>query len=461
MTPTTRIGVFLRLRTGFQQQQRRISPTLRAHIRFQILAAFLLLYGLAGSSSYAQADAKQAPPLTLDQCVELARNAPSALKRARLQAEAARLGVRGATASFLPQLSISNTFTYNSPLLYDRSVMSFIALNGIREYTTLGTASLEVDSAGRLRAILDRARANEHIADANLAISDRDLTRNVAIAYYRVLLARRLARSAHDNFTAAQSFEDRVQKLLKGEEASKADLSKATLERALLERTAQSANLEAELANHDLASYWTSDVTTPVHLVDDLDQEPQPPLGSAGDQPFLRRPEFKLLDAQVFGYKADSRQALSKMLPQLSATFQYGIDANQLSGNNRGYAGVVHLEVPVFDWLKARSEQRQYQFQAAQVQTDKAIAIRVFSKEYQDALATVNAAYQETSTTKQEEAAAEDNLRLSRLRFDAGEGSALDVVMSQNSLVQAQIDFFSARANYLNAQSALKVASAQ
>ncbi len=399
--------------------------------------------------------------LTLDECIDLAKHAPSVVKRARLQADAARMGIRGATANFLPQLAISNTFTYNSPLLYDRSVMSFVALNGIREYTTLGTASLEVDSSGRLRAILDRARANEHIAEANLSISDRDLVRNVTVAYYRVLLARRLAHSAHENLSATQSFEERVQKLLDAEEASKADLSKATLERALLERTSQSADLEAELANHDLASYWTNDVTTVLSLVDDLDQEPQPPPAALGSQPFLQRPEFKLLDAQAFGFKADSRQALSRMLPQLNATYEYGIDANQLSGNNRGYAGIIHLEIPVFDWLKARSEQRQFHFQAAQIETDKAIAVRIFSREYQDALASVDSAYKQASTAKQELSAAEDNLRLSRLRFDAGEGSALDVVLSQNSLVQAQIDFFSARANYLNAQSALKVASAQ
>ena len=95
----------------------------------------------------------QAPPaLTLDQCVALARNAPSTVKRARRLLAAAREGVLSAKANFLPKLSVSNTFTYNSPLLYDRGQFSFIALNGVREYSTLGTSSLEVDSAGRLRA---------------------------------------------------------------------------------------------------------------------------------------------------------------------------------------------------------------------------------------------------------------------------------------------------------------------
>lgn len=339
--------------------------------------------------------------------------------------------------------------------------MSFVALNGIREYSTLGTTSLEIDSSGRLRALLNRAKANEQIAQADLAMADRDLKRNVATAYYRLLLARHLAASAHANLESAQDFESRVRKLFQGEEASMAEVNKASLESALLWRTAQAADLEVEMANHDLASYWTTEVTAPLQLSLNLDDAPTPPESRSLDKPYLRRPEFLSLNAQAAGYRADARQAFSRMLPQLSATWQYGIDANQLAANNRGYAGIVHLEVPVFDWLKARSEQRQFKLQSEQVNITEATAERLYSKEYQDALSSINSTYEQTLTAEQEVAAAKENLRLSRLRFEGGEGTALDVVTSQSSLAQAQIDLYSARANYLNAQSALKVASAQ
>ncbi|MBS1814701.1 MAG: TolC family protein [Acidobacteria bacterium] len=408
--------------------------------------------------------AQQTPssgPLTLNQCIALAKAAPSTVKRAKLAAEAGRLGTRSAIGSFLPQLSISNTFTYNSPLLYDRRTFSFVALNGIHEYASLGTATLDVDTSGRLLSQLGRARANQRIAEANLAISGRDLERSVAQAYYHLLLARHLAAAAHANLDTARNFESIVQKLVNGEEASRADLNKATLETSLMERTALSSDLEAEMANHDLASYWTNDVTTPLTLAEDLNAEPAAPLHAMLDKPFLKRPEFRLLDAQAYGFRADARQSLSRMLPQLSATFQYGIDSNRVTWRDRGYAGIVHLEIPVFDWLRNRSEQRSFQLQAKQAEIDKAIAQRTYSKEYQDALASVNANYAQIAVADRELKAAEENLRLSKLRFQAGEGLALDVVSAQTSFAQAQIDFYSARANYLNAQSALKVASGQ
>ena len=408
-----------------------------------------------------------ASSLTLDRCIELARGAPSAVKRARQQLQASKLGVRGARANFLPQISIANTFTYNSPLLEtgplitNRGGSSFVALNGIREYSTLGTTTLEVDSSGRLRALLDRARADEEIAQANLALSDRDLGRAVAVSYYHLLLARHLAVSAHTNLDIARDFEQRVQKLVAGEEASRADQSKALLEAALMERTAQASDLEAEMANHDLASFWTTDVTQPLTLAEDLDSQPSPPANIAVVDPYLHRPEFQLLGAQAAGFLADSRQARARMLPQLNLTFQYGIDSLRVASGDRGYAGFVNLDIPVFDWLRARSEQRQFQLQAQQVDTDRAIVTRLFSREYQDALASVNSSYAQTVTTERQVNLAKENLRLSQLRFQGGEGTALDVVTSQSALMQAQINYYSSRADYLNAQSALKVASAR
>ncbi len=421
----------------------------------------LIVVGIWFSASLYGFGQNAQKPLSLDECIQAARSAPSAVTRARLQTLSARSGVRAAQANFLPQLTVANSFTYNSPLLYAPGQFSFVALNGVHEYTSAIGTSLEVDSAGRLRAQLDRARADREIADASLTISDRDLVRSVTMAYYRVLLARKLAESAMENLNAARDFEDRVRHLETGGEASRADLTKASLEVALLERTAQASTLEADLAAHDLASYWTTDVSAPVQLMNDLDQTLAAPLAANTDSPFLRRPEFKMLAGDEAGFRADARQARSRMLPQLNLSFQYGIDALHVGTSDRGYAGFVHLDIPLFDGLRAHNEQKQFQFQAQQVATDVIIAKRIYSKEYQDALAMVSSSYAQTSTTEQQLALAKDNLQLSLVRYVAGEGLALDVVTSQTALAQAEIDYYSARANYLNAQSALKVAGAE
>lgn len=400
-------------------------------------------------------------PLTLPQCVALAQQAPSTVKQARQQLEAAQYGQKSALANFLPQMNIVNGFTYNSPLLYDRGVFSFVALNGVREYLTVGNTALEVDTSGRLRGIYERARANREAAEANVAISERDLGVNVAIAFYRLMLTRKLAAAADENARAGVEFQDKVQQLVNGGEASKADLSRATAEAAALQRTASAMHIAAENANHELASYWTEDVAKELILAGDLDEQLNAPTAPQASQDYLRRPEFGLLRAQIAGWKADSHIARAKMLPQLSMNFEYGFDANQLESQNRGYAGFVHFDIPVFDFFRASNEKRSFDEQAHAAETKAVILKRQYSRAYQDALAQVNGIYGQLAITQEGLSAAQESVRLSRLRFDGGEGTALDVVTAENALVQAQIDFYSTRADYLNAQSALKVASGQ
>lgn len=426
-----------------------------------ILISLLLLLCFPLPFALAQGVAK---PLSLDDCIRLAEAAPSSFTRARLQTEIARKGITGAYANFLPQLSIANTFTYNSPLLYGRQIFSFIALNGVHEYSSLATSTLDIDTSGRLLALLQRARANRDAAHAGLVLSKRDLGRAVTASYYRVLLVGKLVSSAQDNLREATAFEDRVRRLVQDGESSNADLVKASLETALLQHAVEQSSLEQQLANHDLASFWTSDVDKQFDLSDTLDSSPAPPepsAVSATQRPYLQRPEFNFLEAQAAGYRADAHQARAQLLPQLSLAFQYGIDAQHVTIRDRGYAGYARLNIPVFDWFRARSAQRQYELQAAQVNTDRDIARRTFSKEYQDALVAVSSAFAQIEVTERQLGLAKENLRLSRVRYEGGEGTALDVVTAQTQHAQASIDFYTARANYLNGQSILKVASGQ
>ncbi len=383
------------------------------------------------------------------------------MRRAQEQLRGAKFGVRGAKAAFLPNLTIQNTFTYNSPLLYDPNQFSFVALNGVHEYTTVANSSLEVDSSGRLRALYDRADANRQVAEASVRLSERDLERSVSASYYRLLLTRKLAETANENWQTARDFEDRVKHLVDGGEASQADLTKASLEAALLERTVGSLELESEIANHDLASFWTEDTNTHLELVNVLDGQLASPAFVETPGSYLNRPELFIFQAEKRGFEADARRARSQMLPQLNLNFQYGIDTTRVTSRDRGYAGFVHFNIPVFDFLRARSEQQQFRSLAAQSRTDFQIGQRLFSKEYQDALSSVRDTFAQIAITDRAVALAKDNLRLSRLRFEGGEGPALDVVTAQSSLVQAQIDYYTTRANYLNAQLALKVASGQ
>jgi outer membrane protein TolC len=398
------------------------------------------------------------PPLSLEECIRRAQAAQSNVTIARQQATIAHYARVQATANFLPQTSLGGLFGYNSPLPSDRSTFSYVALNGIREYSTIGSVGLELDTSGRLRAQLARARADEAAGAVNIRLSERDLKRAVSGSYYRVLLARHLVQAARDNLAEAQAFETRSRLLVQNQEVAQADLVKASAQVAFFEQAVNGAELEAKLANHELASFWTQDVEGPVPLEDTLMRslplpESQPPLAS----PYLRRPEFQLFEAQKQGFAADARRARADLLPQLSLVQQYGFDSTRFSFADRGYATFVQLRVPVFDWFRARSAARQSELQAQQVDVNRQIAERAFSREYRDALARVDLLYSQVAIAEKQVNLSEDNLRLSRVRYEGGEGLALDVVAAQSQIAQARANYFTARANYLSARVDLEV----
>lgn len=408
------------------------------------------------------APAQQQPPqaLTLQDCIRLAESVPSSVSVALQERDIAARDVTQARAGFLPQSRLINGFTYNSPLMNNRETFSFIPLNGIREYATLFSVNQEFDTSGRLRADMTRARVAQEIAATSVALTQRDLRRAVTTAYYRALLTRRIVRIIEDALAESRSFESRAKLLFQGGEAAQADVVKASAQVAFLQQAVNAAELEANLASQELASFWTRDVTGSLALADLFDESPPPPEPEAVQAaPFLRRLEFSLFDAQRRGFQADVRRARSALLPQLGFTFQYGIDSTAVRISDRGYAAFVNLTIPVFDWNRARSTMQQARLRTQQIESTRAISERTFSKDYQGALARVKQLFAQISLTSQQAKLAEDDLRLSRIRYEGGEGSALDVVTAQNQLAQARSNYYATMANYLNAKADLEVAA--
>ncbi len=403
----------------------------------------------------------QSPPtaLTLDDCVRLAQSVPSVASVAKQESEIAGLGVKQAQAGLLPQSQFEAAYTYNSVLRGGSPLQSFVALNGVRQYQFLLTASQEIDFSGRLRADVARARAERDAAGASATITQRDLKRAVTFAYYRLLLARHLEQALRDSVAEAESFQKRTRLLVEQGEAAQADLVKASAGAAFLRQAYNAAQLDAQTSNHELAAFWTKDVAEPLNIVDVFDPAPAAEAEAALAGAFLTRPEFSLLDAQRRSFAEESRRIRANLFPQANVSFQYGLDTNVIRARDRGYAFFVNLNVPIFDWMKTLSASKQFRARAEQTDNNRAIAERVFSREYESARARVKMLFEQIGIAAAQVKLTEEDVRLSRMRFEGGEGSALDVVTAQSQLAQARGNYYTSIANYLNARADREVAA--
>jgi outer membrane protein len=395
-------------------------------------------------------------PLTLADCIRLANAAPNAVTLARQDLRIASLGVTAARSAFLPQAGLTGGAIYNSG---SAGQQAFVSFNGSREYITQAGISVELDTSGRLRAAYARAKVDRDVADAGIRISERDLRRAVTISFYRVLAARRLAESAQALLAEAQSFETRVKALFDGGEAAQADVIKASAQVAVFDQSKRAADLDARLANQELASYWTADVDAPLDLEDSLAELTADPLAGESAGAFLRRPEFRIFELQKRGFTLDAKRERAALLPQVTLGSQYGVDANRYSWGERGSAFVATLNVPIFDWFRARSLSQQFVTRALQIDNTRNISERTFSREYESARARLSSIREQLKTAETQMRLFEENLKLSRVRYEGGEGPSLDVVVAQTQLQQARTNYFNTLFTYANARADLEVAA--
>lgn len=403
---------------------------------------------------------KASHTLTLQDCIMLAESAPSAVTLARQEREIAARDISRARAGYFPQSNLASGITYNSPLLYDRQTFSLLPYNGIREYVFLLDVNQAIDTSGRLRAEVLKAQSSREIASLDIEVSRRDLRRAVTASYYQALLAQHRVRIMQEALDEGQSFERRTRILFEAGEAAQADVIRASAQAASLQQALNAAQLEDKLAKQALASFWTFDVAQPLALADVLEEPLIPPEGTLSQpEAYLKRPEFSLFDARRRGFQAEAKRARADLLPQLGINLQYGIDSTAVRIHDRGYAASLNLTIPIFDWNRARSAMAQARLKEQQAETARKISERAFSKEYQRSLARVQQLFEQIPLARRQSNLAEEDLRLSKIRYDGGEGSALDVVAAQNQLAQARTNYYSTIVDYLNAKADLEVAS--
>jgi outer membrane protein TolC len=117
------------------------------------------------------------------------------------------------------------------------------------------------------------------------------------------------------------------------------------------------------------------------------------------------------------------------------------------------------VSFPVFDWFRTLNAAKQFTARAQQVAETRSIAERRYSQEYSAAFARVGRLREQIDQAKEQMAFAEEDFNLSRIRYEGGEGAAVDVVVAQGQLVQARSAYYTTLANYLSAKLDLEVAA--
>jgi outer membrane protein TolC len=420
----------------------------------------LLIAGLALAGPAARATAQDGTPLTLQSALAQARVNSQQFRSALAASQLAAEDRKQALGALLPSVSEFSQYIYTQPNGTPSGV--FVANDGVNIYNTWLTVHGDLFSPGKW-AEYRSAAAGEAVARAKADVAVRGLIATVVQDYYGLVAANRKATSARQSLQEAQQFLVITQRQEAGGEVAHSDVVKAQIQQQQRQRDAQDAELMALKARLALSVLVFPDFREAFMVVDDLqDAATLPPLDDIKAKATGSSPDLKAAEATVQMGQSDVNVARGGILPSLSFDYFYGINANQWAVTSPegdrllGSAAQVQLSVPLWSWGATQSRVRQAQLRVQQAKADLTLTQRQLLANVSTFYGEAQVARDQVATLRTSLDLSTESLRLTLLRYQAGEVSVLEVVDAQTTLIQARNAYDDGLVRYRVALAALQ-----
>lgn len=397
------------------------------------------------------------PSFTLDQAIAAAVANDPLFRTAVANAGSVRLDAAISRSALLPSAAANGIYTYTEPS-GDRtdtaprglqSLPVFVANDSVHEYW----AQLLVNQTISLANIAtwNRSRALASQATADLESARRDLVLRTVTAYFGVVSTAEKVNVAQRALAEARAFVDLTQKLETGREVAHADVVKAELQLQQRQREFDDASLTAEKARLDLGILLFPDPRTPYTLADQ-------------DQPLAPLADRTVVEAAASHHNPDLRSALAAYhatqsevaaarfayVPTFGFNYTYGINAPRLDAweqrhvpgqpdiRNLGYSATFTVNVPLWDWFATQDKVRQAELREKAAKATLTDTQRQLIAQLEEFYNEARVASDQVASLRTSVDTARESLRLTRLRYSAGEALALEVVDAETALAQAE-----------------------
>jgi outer membrane protein TolC len=369
--------------------------------------------------------------------------------------------VRSAKGAYLPSLNLQ-TSTNQS---YSGVPSRVDPITGIPTGSASGSVSSSLSSSvdlftGFRRGAESRAaRANSDAAEASFVDARFQQALTTANQFFDALAARQLLSVREASVRRAEEqLKVSVNKLAAGSATRSDSLrSRVTLGNAqlqLVQAQAQLATAEANLAR-------LIGQTGRVRAAEDSSfYAPGASIDSSAirTEAESRSPQIEAARASAVASTASLRAARAAYWPTVSLSGNYGFNGSKSNDyslfSNRSVS--LSLSWPLFNRF-AREQNIETQENAARLADAQAAeTARLISANITTQLAQLQAAETRIAITQTSVAAAQEDLRVQQERYRLGASTIVDVLTSQESLNQAEVDAVNARFDYLRARAQIE-----
>lgn len=433
--------------------------------------AAAVLAGLAVAALAGTAIQAGARTLSLAEAVALARARNETILIARADERRAAGAVREAYAGAMPSLSLQGTYQRNFQLPAFFAPEEFgggkVEMGSDLELN----AGLRLDQVlyafGRVGNAVAYAKTYKQVAGLGVETACGQVVFAAQEAYARALLMESLARIRGQSLKQARSHLREIEQKFEQGAASRFDLRRAQVEAKNREPELIRAENALELARQDLKRVLGLENGEPLELSDSLGYEPATvELESAIAEAFRRRPELRILEAQVAGsekllaiYRANDLPVLGlygQVAYQGQGSASHPEDPFKSGHRQISTAVGLALQLPIFDGFRTRGrvEQARAGLRRAELELEQARGgvrlevtqavqeLQSLQREHESQLATI--------------ALAEETLEIAEARFRNGISTQLELTDASTALDFARTHFAEMLYRYQVALAALE-----
>jgi outer membrane protein TolC len=431
----------------------------------RLLVAGLLVAAPAAGQPPPPAAAPDAP-LTLQAVLDQARANSQQFRAAQLASDLATEDKKQARAALLPAVSGFSQYIYTQPNGTPSGV--WVPNDGPRVYATYLNVHGDVFSLAKWSEFRS-ATAAETVARAKADVAARGLVATIVQNYYGLVAAQRKLASAQQSLREVQQFLDITKKQESGGEVAHSDVVKAQIQVAQRTRDAQDAELAVLKSRLGLSVLIFPDFRDTFSVVDDLQaMMPLLPLTDLKATAASNSPDLRAAEASVQQETLGIGVARGAVLPTLSFDYFYGINANEFATHSTptpenpagvnllGSVAQVQLNVPLWNWGAAQSKLKQAQLRVQAAKSDLTLAQRQLQANIATFHREAEMARDQVASLRESLDLSTESLRLTLLRYQAGEVSVLEVVDAQTTLIQARNAYDDGLVRYRVALAALQ-----
>ena len=417
---------------------------------------YLIFFLICGVTAHAQ------QAFTLKEAVQYGVKNHLSVKNAELDIIGAELTIKQIKASGLPQLNGQFSYTYNAiiptqlldaknfdPNAPDGAVTKFKFGVPWAGQAGLGLNQLIFDATwlvGLKAAPVYRELARKGVTNSKIVLAE-----NIAKAYYSVLVAEERGQILDLNIARIDSLIKEMKAMYQQGFIEKIDLDRLEVQRNnLLTETQKVKNLI--LLSQTLLKFQMGlKLDTPIVLTDKLSETNTTSLSLTEYQAvdYSNRIEYSTLMVQRQLSQLDIERTQKGVLPKFSFNGSFGAGHSNTRFNpfERWFGSsalTLGINIPIYDSGLRRIQLQQQQITLTKLDQNALLLRESFDLQAQSASINLKNGLESLNIQQRNLDLAQEVIRVTKIKYQAGTGSNIEVVNAESALKEAQTNYFAA-----------------